>query len=80
MSDTEGQPDPDIRTEPLEGTEHLERTESSEATETSAGTPVSPGHPGSDLRDLDEVEKADRPRPDKDPETQEDTASGGRAE
>ncbi|NNC12138.1 hypothetical protein HII28_09645 [Planctomonas sp. JC2975] len=60
MTHTGGQPDPDIRTEPLEATD--------------------PPAPEPDARrDADEVEAA-RPRPDKDPETQEDTASGGPAD
>ena len=62
MSDTEGQPDPDIRTEPLEGASD------------------SPDRPESNKRDPDQSDETDRPRPDKDPETEEDTASGGPAD
>ncbi|MHA7985255.1 hypothetical protein ACX9R5_05540 [Rathayibacter sp. CAU 1779] len=59
MTDTGGQPDPDIRTEPLEATGRTDEADGNENAE--------------------DVEAA-RPRPDKDPETQEDTASGGPAD
>ncbi|MGA0568073.1 hypothetical protein ACO2Q7_12125 [Rathayibacter sp. KR2-224] len=68
MSDTNGQPDPDLRTEPLEGEplpdQHVP-AKTSTAEENQAA---------------DQVDEEDRPRPSTDAETQEDTVSGGPAD
>ena len=65
MSDTNGQPDPDIRTEPLEG-----ESRSDDAT---TSTPE-------ENRAADQVDEEDRPRPSTHAETSEDTVSGGPAD
>jgi hypothetical protein len=65
MSDTNGQPDPDIRTEPLES-----ESRNDDAT---TSTPE-------ENRAADQVDEEDRPRPSTDAETSEDTVSGGPAD
>ena len=69
MSDTNGQPDPDIRTEPLEGSERSDDG-MHDATTSTAG----------ENRAADQVDEEDRPRPSTDAETSEDTSSGGPAD
>ena len=70
MSDTNGQPDPDIRTEPLEGSERSGVVAREDATTSTADA----------NRAADQVDEEDRPRPSTDAETSEDTSSGGPAD
>jgi len=70
MSDTNGQPDPDIRTEPLEGSERSGDGTRDDATTSTAN----------ENRAADRVDEEDRPRPSTDAETSEDTSSGGPAD
>ena len=70
MSDTNGQPDPDIRTEPLEGSERSDVVAREDATTSTAD----------EKRAADQVDEEDRPRPSTDAETSEDTSSGGPAD
>ncbi|MGN6206150.1 hypothetical protein [Humibacter sp.] len=70
MSDTNGQPDPDIRTELLEGSERSDDVAREDATTSTAD----------ENRAADQVDEEDRPRPSTDAETSEDTSSGGPAD
>lgn len=78
MSDTNGQPDPDIRTEPLEESRLAGRAGdvgARDAADASATTSTPEQN-----KAADRVEDEERPRPSTDAETQEDTASGGPAD
>ena len=74
MSDTNGQPDPDIRTEPLEGSERS-GDGTRDGTRDDATTSTA-----NENRAADRVDEEDRPRPSTDAETSEDTSSGGPAD
>ena len=85
MSDTNGQPDPDIRTEPLEDTPLPDQDPGVGAGDPAGDTAAESSIPAKtstegDNRAADQVDDDDRPRPSTDAETQEDTVSGGPAD